>query len=38
MLTGASKAYGIKIDKPIFIDIQVKKGERLTPDAWIKEI
>lgn len=31
LLMQASKAYGIKLSKPIMVDIVVKKGERLSP-------
>lgn len=34
-LQKASKAFGIKLDKPNFIDIKVKRGQRLTAKDWI---
>lgn len=37
-LQKASKSYGIKLAKPIFIEIKVSKNERLTAKRWIEEI
>ena len=34
----ASKAYGIRLGKPIYIDIRVQKNERLSAKDWIAEI
>ncbi len=37
-LQKASKAYGIILDKPIYVNIKVNRNERLSAKDWINEI
>ena len=37
-LDKASRTFGIRLNEPIWIDIQCEKNYRLTPKDWIKEI
>lgn len=37
-LNKASRSFGIKLNKPIFVDIKVGRNERLTAKDWINEI
>lgn len=37
-LDKASKSFGIRLNKPIYVDIKVNRNERFSAKDWINEI